>query len=145
MARAAPNKPTLVVDNRIGGPASPMSATAYERFALEDSEEQWELWRGFPRKKPGMTWNHGDAAYVLGFLLGQQVNWSQYRIRVNAGHLYLPAETYYIPDVLVVPIELGQSLEGHPNKLEVFREPLPLVVEIWSPSTGDYDMHAKIP
>jgi Uma2 family endonuclease len=27
----------------------------------------------------------------------------------------------------------------------VYREPVPLVVEIWSPSTGSYDIDGKIP
>ena len=29
--------------------------------------------------------------------------------------------------------------------LAIFSDPLPLVVEIWSPSTGDYDVDAKLP
>ncbi len=29
-------------------------------------------------------------------------------------------------------------------KLEVYAEPLPLVVEVWSPSTGDYDHATKL-
>jgi Uma2 family endonuclease len=32
-----------------------------------------------------------------------------------------------------------------PNALEVYNEPLPLVVEVWSPSTGQYDVDTKIP
>ena len=27
----------------------------------------------------------------------------------------------------------------------IFSDPLPLVVEVWSPSTGDYDVDAKLP
>jgi Uma2 family endonuclease len=27
----------------------------------------------------------------------------------------------------------------------VFTEPLPLIVEVWSPSTGDYDIDSKLP
>ena len=29
--------------------------------------------------------------------------------------------------------------------LEKYPEPLPLVVEVWSPSTGDYDVDEKLP
>jgi len=29
--------------------------------------------------------------------------------------------------------------------LAIFSDPLPLVVEVWSPSTGDYDVDAKLP
>jgi Uma2 family endonuclease len=28
--------------------------------------------------------------------------------------------------------------------LEVYEDPLPLVVEVWSPSTGDYDVESKL-
>ncbi|HET7092431.1 MAG TPA: Uma2 family endonuclease, partial [Thermomicrobiales bacterium] len=32
-----------------------------------------------------------------------------------------------------------------PGALDACDEPLPLVVEVWSPSTGDYDVDTKIP
>jgi len=38
-----------------------------------------------------------------------------------------------------------RSLRGRPGTLEYYEGPLPLVVEIWSPSTGDYDVDAKLP
>src|SRR5207245_1369382 len=31
------------------------------------------------------------------------------------------------------------------RRLEVFTSPLPLVVEVWSPSTGEYDVESKLP
>jgi Uma2 family endonuclease len=46
--------------------------------------------------------------------------------------------------VLVVPIALTESLRGRPDVLEVYAEPLPLVVEVWSPSTGSYDVGEKL-
>jgi Uma2 family endonuclease len=32
-----------------------------------------------------------------------------------------------------------------PGGLEAYDDPLPLVVEVWSPSTGEYDVDAKLP
>jgi len=32
-----------------------------------------------------------------------------------------------------------------PGELEIYGAPMPLVVEVWSPSTGEYDLHTKIP
>jgi Uma2 family endonuclease len=32
-----------------------------------------------------------------------------------------------------------------PNAVEAYAEPLPLIVEVWSPSTGDYDVDSKLP
>jgi Uma2 family endonuclease len=31
------------------------------------------------------------------------------------------------------------------DELELYVEPLPLVVEVWSPSTGQYDVDEKLP
>jgi Uma2 family endonuclease len=45
----------------------------------------------------------------------------------------------------VIPLALAEGLRGRPDRLEMYREPLPLVVEIWSPSTGDYDVDKKFP
>jgi hypothetical protein len=45
-----------------------------------------------------------------------------------------PTTSYFIPDVAVVPVALGQHLRDKPGVLEVYEEPLPLVVEIWSKS-----------
>lgn len=44
---------------------------------------------------------------------------------------------YVIPTELVRPQRLQRTLE-------VYEAPLPLVVEIWSPSTGDYDINTKL-
>jgi Uma2 family endonuclease len=81
--------------------------------------------------------------YELGFSLGQQLDRSQFRIRVNAGRLRRTAENFFIPDVLVVPRELERAQRGI-MRLEYYPEPLPLVVEVWSPSTGDYDVETKL-
>lgn len=54
-------------------------------------------------------------------------------------------DTIFIPDLFVVPIDYGREFRGRPDILAIFRDPLTLVVEIWSPSTGDYDVNAKIP
>ena len=35
-------------------------------------------------------------------------------------------------------------MQEMPQRLEVYDEPMPLVVEVWSPSTGDYDVEEKL-
>ena len=57
----------------------------------------------------------------------------------------IPAERYYVPDIVVVPTEAGRAFRGSPGTLPVFRDPAQLVVEVWSPSTGDFDVDCKIP
>ena len=55
-----------------------------------------------------------------------------------------PEATIFLPDVMVVPTAYGDEIRDDPS-LAIFSEPLPLVVEVWSPSTGDYDVEAKLP
>jgi Uma2 family endonuclease len=50
----------------------------------------------------------------------------------------------YIPDLIVVPIAYGWEFAGRPV-LAIFTGPLPLVVEVWSPSTGEYAVDTKVP
>jgi Uma2 family endonuclease len=61
------------------------------------------------------------------------------------GHVRRCAESYFIPDVYVIPVELTMGLRGRADVLEAYSAPLPLVVDVWSPSTGDYDVDTKIP
>ncbi|MDQ3655742.1 MAG: Uma2 family endonuclease, partial [Chloroflexota bacterium] len=44
----------------------------------------------------------------------------------------------------VIPLALTAGLEGRPDGLEVYSDPLPFVAEVWSPSTGTYDAKAKL-
>ena len=41
--------------------------------------------------------------------------------------------------------EQTAAIPDRPGVLEVYAGPLPLVVEVWSPSTGDYDVEEKFP
>lgn len=45
----------------------------------------------------------------------------------------------------MAPVDSGRAFRGRPGTLANFSDPLPLVVEVWSRSTGDYDVNAKIP
>jgi Uma2 family endonuclease len=49
-----------------------------------------------------------------------------------------------MPDLMVVPTAYSEEIRDRPV-LAIFSDPLPLVVEVWSPSTGDYDVDAKVP
>ena len=122
----------------------PISEQTFIQLALEDPN-QWELHCGELHQKPGMTAEHNYVAWKLSFRLGQQLDDTQFHIRVGMGHVRRSPENYYIPDVLVIPIELVRPLRGRSNVLEAYDAPLPLVVEVWSPSTGDYDVDSKLP
>jgi Uma2 family endonuclease len=121
-----------------------MSDEAFERLALEDPDGQWELWYGVPRRKPGMTLEHNEFTDDLAYLLTAQLDRRQFRVRNSKGHLRRPARSYFIPDVFVIPVDLQQSRRGQPHRLEHYEEPLPLVIEVWSRSTGRYDRTGKL-
>jgi Uma2 family endonuclease len=120
-----------------------VSEAEYQRFALDHPDEKWELHCGELQKKPAMTWEHNRTARTLGRLLAQQLNWEEFEVVVDMGRLRRSAEGYYIPDVYVVPREMYRRLFSQ-GKLEAYPEPLPLVVEVWSPSTGRYDVRVKL-
>ena len=125
-----------------------ISEATYERVALEDPEGQWELVCGRLRSKPGMTAEHGKVTRTLDRLLVLQLEAAAagaFTVSAGTARLRISTGTYYIPDVCVIPYEFEQrKLREMPSRLEVYEEPMPLVVEVWSPSTGDYDVEEKL-
>jgi Uma2 family endonuclease len=121
----------------------PVSERTFKQVALEDPEGQWELYGGQLRRKPGMPYEHNEIAWNLGLELVRQLDRSAFHVRVSLGHVRRSSESYYIPDVFVIPNELTLPLRGR-MVLEAYADPLPLVVEVWSRSTGDYDIEVKL-
>ena len=62
----------------------------------------------------------------------------------RGGRVHRPEATFYIPDVFVFPLAQAEGFKDRDDVLEVYDRPLPLVVEIWSRSTADYDVTAKL-
>ena len=96
------------------------------------------------RRKPAMTWEHGHTARKLGWRLREQLNEDEYEVIADAGRVRRSELNYFIPDVYVVPMEQARRLFVEPGTLEAYPEPLPLIVEVWSPSTGEYDATTKL-
>lgn len=120
-----------------------VSEATYRQVALEDGDDLWELDHGRLRKKPPMTTEHqGVARNLLAallvrmdrdeFTIGETV-----KVRTSTG-------SFYIPDVTVVPREYVRRMRETPRTFEAFEGPLPLVVEVWSPSNLDYDVEKKL-
>jgi Uma2 family endonuclease len=120
------------------------SAAEYERIALQDPSAKWELVCGRLRRKPVMTTEHQDAARTLAILLGRQLDLKDYTVGTDSVRLRISTGTYYVPDVCVVPRAYVRRLKTQPGTFEVYEDPVPLVVEVWSPSTGDYDVEDKL-
>ncbi len=123
--------------------AMPVSEATYERVALEDIEGHWELVCGRLRRKPDMTMEHNSAAWRLAFILQTQLKLEDYEVRVNSARARLTSGAF-IPDVVVIPASVMPPLAGT-GRLEAYDDPLPFVAEVWSPSTGDYDVDEKLP
>jgi Uma2 family endonuclease len=121
-----------------------MSSTSHAT-TLEELEGTWELVGGSLREKPSMSFGHNRAARKLLIQLLRQLDDREYMVLPNAGHLSLPGGDSYIPDLAIVPVGLASQFRDNWRQFETYAEPVLLVVEIWSPSTGAYDIDAKIP
>src|SRR5215218_3851979 len=123
--------------------AQRMSEEAYQRFVLSGVQGNWELHDGRLVEKPGMSWRHGEIPILLGYLLLSQLNRVEYRV-VTELRVRRPNATVFMPDLMVVPTAYSEEIRDRPV-LAIFSEPLPLVGEVWSASTGEYDVDAKVP
>ena len=92
-----------------------------------------------------MAFAHNQALSDLARSLFRQLDETEFDVRVNIARVSRAEDSVYIPDLIVLPAHLRELYNLRRNDLEVYEAPLPLVVEIWSPSTGDYDIDAKIP
>jgi len=122
----------------------PISEQTYERVALEDPDGQWELVCGRLRSKSLMTTEHYDVMRRLVRRLNFQLDESEYFVDKDGPRLRISTGSYYLPDVCVIPRALVRRSLETPGRFEVYEEPMPLVVEVWSPSAGDYDVEQKL-
>ncbi len=124
-----------------------MSVTerTYEQIALEEPERQWELHQGALREKPAMSVEHNHVQRELYGFLYDQLDRTRFKISMNSSRLRLSDDVHYIPDLVVIPAAFVTRMRQQPGLLEVYRDAMPLVVEVWSPTTGSYDVDTKIP
>lgn len=96
------------------------------------------------RRKPPMGRGHASANSALAIEIGVQLRGLPFQVVTKAPALQLvDGEHYFMPDACVVPHELRGLRNIRPAGLWTIAEALPLVVEVWSPSTGHYDTGAK--
>lgn len=123
--------------------AQRISEAEYEQIVLAEPIEKWELVEERLREKPGMSWDHSRIVMMLVHLLMLQTDRRQYQVFAES-RVRRSVGTIFLPDIMVVPTEFGREFAGRPV-LAIFSQPLPLVVEVWSPSTGDYEVDLKVP
>ena len=122
-----------------------VSEATYLAVSLEDPSTAWELWCGELRRKPCMTMPHNTVTDKVGFLLNLALEGLPFEVRIQAGRARRGEQHYFVPDIMVIPIESWRRQRDNPRALEVYPEPLALIVEVWSASTGDYDVDEKLP
>jgi len=129
----------------VADPGTVVSEETYFDLSRDQPIKRWELHHGRLWTRPGMTWDHTDIISELGFVLRGQLDPTRYRVHLQGSRLQRSPTQVYIPDLVVVPVAYGKGLRGRGDRLEVLTGPLPLVVEVWSRSTGSYDVEAKLP
>ena len=83
-----------------------LSEEEYRQFALGDPQGQWELRHGRLRGKPPMSVEHGGLMFELAHLLRLQLDPIEFLLRTSHARLRLSAKSYYVPDIVVLPVEL---------------------------------------
>ena len=123
----------------------PISEATYAHVAMEDPEGQWELVCGQLRSKPPMTIERSSVIRRLDRHLQRDLDDADFEVSANLSRLRVSAGRFYIPDLCVIRTGVAQRRRRESaGQLEVYDEPMPLVVEVWSPSTGDYDVEEKL-
>jgi Uma2 family endonuclease len=124
---------------------TPMTEGQFRALVLADPAGGWELDHGHARRRPPMTMEHNRLAEVIGHLLRLQLGVERFSVGVDMGHTRSTRGRYFTPDVMVIPMAVIARAFPTPGEWEMYAEPLPLVVEVWSPSTGAYDVAEKLP
>ncbi|MGI8550725.1 MAG: Uma2 family endonuclease [Dehalococcoidia bacterium] len=122
----------------------PISEQTYQQVALEDPDNLWELVCGHLRRKPWKTTEHESVKRTLARTLIIHLDDRDFIVAMEGPKLRTSAGSYYVPDVCVFPRAFERVLRKTPGQFEVYNDPMPLVVEIWSPSTGEYDVKDKL-
>ena len=92
-----------------------------------------------------MSFGHNQVTILLSAQLLQQIDLRRFDVRIGHGHVHRPSETYFIPDLFVVPHTRSIPRSAGEDVVDFYRDPVLLIVEVWSPSTGGYDIDAKLP
>ena len=125
--------------------AQRIDAATDERLALYEGYGLVELRGREPIEKPPMSFRHARSIERFGRQLGRRLKPDQHLVFVESARLRV-GNTSLIPDVVVIPAAIERAaFERDPNRLAVYDDPVTLVVEVWPPSTGSYDVATKLP
>jgi Uma2 family endonuclease len=92
-----------------------------------------------------MTAGHNHVQSELARDLMLRLTEHEYSVHCNPGRLRVSKDTYFVPDLFVVPRAfVDQRLRWIPDQLEVYDRTIPLVVKVWSPVVGGYDVEENL-
>ena len=91
-----------------------------------------------------MTRPHNVLSLQLAYELLKQLEGQPYEVRSQSGHLATASGGYRVPDLAVLPLASAKRFRES-YELEEYAEPLSFVAEVWSRSTGDFDVETKFP
>lgn len=91
-----------------------------------------------------MTTEHNMIPRRIDRHLQFQLDDREFLIAVESARLRISSGTYYVPDLCVLPTAAVRQLLERPGTFEVYDDSIPFVMEVWSPSTGDYDVEKKL-
>lgn len=123
----------------------PLTFRTYAQLALEDPDGRWELDAGSPRSKPPESFLHGLLVDEVVEQLVPQVRGTPVRLSVNHARIATGPDGVCLPDIAVTPRTPTGRAATQPHGLEVYRNALPLVIDVWATPTREYDVPAKVP
>ena len=92
-----------------------------------------------------MSSGHDRSLLELTHQLFRQEDRARFVVLPGLGRVARATTSHYIPDLCIVTAAQFAAFDGRNQSLHEYREPLLLVAEIWSPSTGKYDIDEKLP
>jgi Uma2 family endonuclease len=123
-----------------------ISFRTYAQLALEDAEGRWELVGGSSRRKPPESFQHGAVIDGLVEQLIPQLHGTLFRMSINHARIMIDPDHILVPDLMVVPRAISaRAVKERPNALEAYHTSLPLVIDVWSPATAEFNVEARIP
>ena len=121
----------------------PLSEETYTQLAMASPDRRLELYEGELREKPGMSEGHRGIVLRLARQLQAQLDAAEYEVRINEVRVRGAADTIVIPDLVVIPTT-DRDADGRWSLLPTVTRPIPLIVEVWRPPAGGYDVDARI-
>ena len=120
--------------------ARSMDPRAYERLVAGGGLARTELRAGVPVEKPERNQDQQRLLRDMAIAIGRQLDRSDTRLQLNRARLAVARDSYYIPDIVILPHRVDEVDQDGPT---IRRDPALLVIDLLSPD-GDDDQQDRI-